>query len=53
VEVTPVAFTELSPTQQYEKSERIPERVIKAKAIQAERYRRNNGIYANAQMNSK
>jgi magnesium chelatase family protein len=53
VEVTPVAFNELSSTQQYEKSERIRERVIKAREIQAERYKENNGVYANAQMSSK
>jgi magnesium chelatase family protein len=53
VEVTPVAFSELSSVQQYEKSERIRERVIKAREIQANRYEANNGIYANAQMSSK
>ena len=53
VEVTPVAFSELSSTQQFEKSERIRERVIKAREIQAERYKDNEGVYANAQMSSK
>jgi magnesium chelatase family protein len=53
VEVTPVAFTELSSSQQFEKSERIRERVIKAREIQAERYKTIEGVYANAQMNSK
>jgi len=53
VEVTPVAFSELSSTQQYEKSEHIRERVIKAREIQAERYKSQEGIYANAQMSSK
>jgi magnesium chelatase family protein len=53
VEVTPVAFTELSSSQQFEKSERIRERVIKAREIQAERYKTTEGVYANAQMSSK
>jgi magnesium chelatase family protein len=55
VEVTPVPFSELSslnPRQQ-EKSERIRERVIKAREIQAERYKENDGVYANAQISSK
>jgi metallo-beta-lactamase family protein len=53
VEVTPVAFNELSSTQQFEKSESIRERVIKAREIQEERYKNNEGVYANAQMSSK
>jgi magnesium chelatase family protein len=53
VEVTPVAFSELSSSQQYEKSDRIRERVIKAREIQAERYKAFEGVYANAQMSSK
>ena len=53
VEVTPVAFSELSSAQQYEKSSSIRERVIKAREIQEERYKNNEGVYANAQMSSK
>ena len=53
VEVTPVAFTELSSTQQYEKSSSVRERVIKAREIQEERYKNNEGVYNNAQMSSK
>lgn len=53
VEVTPVAFNELSSAQQFEKSNAIRERVIKAREIQAHRYKNNDGIYANAQMSSK
>lgn len=55
VEVTPVSFSELSdisPRQQ-ENSEAIRERVIRARAIQAERYQEQPGIYANAQISSK
>ena len=53
VEVTPVAFSELSSSQSSEKSEHIRERVITAREIQSERYKENAGIYANAQISSK
>jgi magnesium chelatase family protein len=53
VEVTPVAFSELSSAQQFEKSSCIRERVIKAREIQAQRYTGHEGVYANAQMSSK
>ncbi|MDE3235660.1 MAG: YifB family Mg chelatase-like AAA ATPase [Bacteroidota bacterium] len=53
VEVTPVAFTELSNVQKGESSAQIRERVIKARTIQAERFTQQPGIYANAQMSSK
>ncbi len=53
VEVTPVAFDELSSKEQIEKSDSIRQRVISARKIQADRYSKHIGIYANAQMNSK
>lgn len=53
VEVTPVAFDELSSKQSFEKSERIRERVIQARNKQAIRYQQVEGIYANAQIGSK
>ncbi|HNL66035.1 MAG TPA: YifB family Mg chelatase-like AAA ATPase [Ferruginibacter sp.] len=53
VEVTPVDFNELSSKQAFEKSGSIRERVMKAREIQYERYKNAEGIYANAQMNSK
>ena len=53
VEVTPVAFGELSTTKPQQSSAQIRERVMKAREIQAERYKDHNGIYANAQMSSK
>ena len=53
VEVTPVAFSELSSSREFEKSETIRARVIKAREIQEERYKDNEGVYANAQMSSK
>ncbi len=54
VEVTPVAFSELSNTNSKgENSSQIRDRVIKAREIQTERYKANSGMYANAQMSSK
>ena len=53
VEVTPVAFTELSKTTKGESSETIRNRVIAAREIQAIRYKNDEGVYANAQMSSK
>jgi magnesium chelatase family protein len=53
VEVTPVAFSELSSIQPSEKSERIRERVINAREIQEQRYKEQAGVYANAQMSSR
>ncbi|TKK66581.1 ATP-binding protein [Ilyomonas limi] len=54
VEVTPVAFSELSNSQSKgEPSSAIRERVIKAREIQTERYKGAAGMYANAQMSSK
>ncbi len=53
VEVTPVAFSELSSVSRSEKSENIRERVIKAMDRQSERYKDNPGVYCNAQMSSK
>ncbi len=53
VEVTPVAFSELSSVHRSEKSENIRERVIKAMQRQSERYKDNPGVYCNAQMSSK
>jgi magnesium chelatase family protein len=55
VEVTPVSFTDLSniQTSTQEKSESIRERVLKARAIQGERYKEQEGVYANAQISSK
>lgn len=54
VEVTPVSFTELSSTAlNTENSSQVRERVIKARAIQAQRFEQFPGIYSNAQMGSK
>jgi magnesium chelatase family protein len=54
VEVTPVPFSELSNTNSKgEPSSQIRERVIKAREIQAERYKNTDGVYSNAQISSK
>ncbi len=53
VEVTPVAFSELSNVKIGETSNQIRDRVIKARDIQTQRYKDFEGMYANAQMSSK
>ncbi len=53
VEVTPVAFNELSSAKTGEPSSAIRERVVRARELQAERYKDSEGVYANAQMSSK
>lgn len=53
VEVTPVAFSELSALRKGEASAAIRDRVLKAREIQAKRYKDHNGIYSNAQISSK
>jgi magnesium chelatase family protein len=53
VEVTPIAFSELSSVRHQENSATIRERVIRARDVQTERYKDNAGIYCNAQMSSK
>ena len=53
VEVTPVAFSELSSAKTSEGSEHVRERVLKARDIQAKRFEAHPGVYANAQMGSK
>ena len=53
VEVTPVAFSELTQEHLSEKSEKVRERVIKARDVQEERFKENENIHCNAQMSSK
>ena len=53
VEVTPVAFSELSGIRPQEKSSCIRDRVIGAREIQEQRYKEHPGTYCNAQMSSK
>jgi magnesium chelatase family protein len=53
VEVTPVAFSELTNHNESENSSAIRERVILAREIQTARYIETPGTYCNAQMSSK
>lgn len=53
IEVVPVSFSEMNTQQLAEKSKAIQERVIQARNIQEERFKEINGMYCNAQMNSK
>jgi magnesium chelatase family protein len=53
LEVTPVSFEKLADVKPGEKSAEIQKRVIKARQIQAERFKKRKNVYCNAQMNSK
>jgi magnesium chelatase family protein len=53
VEVTPVAFHELSSMKEQESSAAIRQRVIAAREVQEKRFHAHEGIYCNAQMSSK
>jgi magnesium chelatase family protein len=53
VEVTPVSFDQMTANRPAESSEIIRERVIKARAIQTERFKNNTEIYSNAMMPSQ
>lgn len=53
IEVTPVPFSEISSSRQGEPSAAIRERVIRARAIQTERFREYKGVYCNAQMSER
>lgn len=53
VEVTPVAFSELSAIKPQENSAAIRDRVINARELQTERYKNSNGVYCNAQISSR
>jgi magnesium chelatase family protein len=52
VEVTPVAFSELTNLRLQENSANIRDRVIKAREVQEQRYKNSSGIYCNAQISS-
>lgn len=53
VEISPVAFDEISSMQPGESSESIRSRVIKARAIQTGRFEGADGVFCNAMMGSK
>ena len=53
IEVTPVPFEQLAERAPSESSEVIRERVVKARSIQAARFKDIRGIHYNAQLNSR
>jgi magnesium chelatase family protein len=53
VEVTPLAFSELSEARPEEPSASIRERVIRARNLQSARFGDSEGVFANAQMGSR
>ena len=53
IEVTPVPFEKLSEERKGETSAVIRERVIKARTIQTERFKKSETLHYNAQMNTK
>jgi len=53
VEVTPVAFTELSSSRTSERSEAIRARVIQARLMQETRFQQSQHVHCNAHMSSK
>ncbi len=53
IEVTPVAFDDLSSGETYETSATIRERVVAARCVQEERFKNAEGVYCNAQMTEK
>lgn len=53
IEIVPVPFDKISDRTPAEHSDKIRERVMKARKIQEERFRDTEGVYCNAQMTSK
>lgn len=53
IEIVPVPFEKLSELGEAESSEKVRERVMKAREIQEERFKDVDGVYSNAQMSSK
>jgi len=53
VEVVPVPFRELADARPSENSEKVRDRVTKARQLQEQRYAENKGIHCNAQISSK
>ncbi len=53
IEISPVAFTDISQGQAGESSDAIRERVIRARQIQEERYKSSRIVHCNAQMTER
>ena len=52
-EITPVPFKDLAHTKAGESSAQIRERVVKARLIQEQRFKKVKGVYCNAQMSER
>ena len=52
-EITPVPFKDISKAQPGEPSAKMRERVIKARAVQTERFKEFKGVHCNAQMSER
>ncbi|MGC8928143.1 MAG: YifB family Mg chelatase-like AAA ATPase [Myxococcota bacterium] len=53
IDVPPVNYSELSSTREGEPSAKIRERVIKARKVQEERFKKHKNIYCNSQMTTR
>jgi magnesium chelatase family protein len=53
IEIPPITYTEISSKKEEESSEKIRERVERARKIQMERFKNEKGIYFNAHMKQK
>jgi magnesium chelatase family protein len=53
IEIIPVPFEKLSEMKESESSEKVRQRVMKARKVQEERFKDIPGVYCNAQMSSK
>lgn len=53
VEVNPISFEQLTKNQKEESSDKVKERVLKARRIQEKRYSQSKSIFTNAQIDEK
>ena len=53
IEIVPVPFEKLSEMKDAENSEKVRDRVMKARQVQEQRFKDIDGVYSNAQMSSK
>jgi len=53
IEIVPVPFEKLSEMKDSESSEKVRDRVMKARQVQEQRFKDIDGVYCNAQMSSK
>lgn len=53
IEIVPVPFEKLAERRDAENSQQIRQRILRARAIQQERFRDSEGVYSNAQMSNR